>query len=48
MGIEATYYVESYSKEIISHGEEIVQIILKDYASNDVEYVQRRELCYQK
>ena len=42
MGIEATYYVESYSEEIISHGEEVVEIILKDYVSNDVEHVQRK------
>ncbi|MFH6953350.1 restriction endonuclease [Pseudoalteromonas sp. XMcav1-K] len=42
MGIVATYYVESYSEEVISHGDEVVELILKDFSSNDVEHVQRR------
>lgn len=42
MGIEATYYVETYSQEVISHGKEVVEVILKDYVSNDVEHVHRR------
>jgi hypothetical protein len=39
--LEITYFVESYSEEVISHGEDIVDAILKDFNTNDVEYVKR-------
>lgn len=39
--LEITYFVESYSNEVISHGEDIVDAILKDFNTNDVEYVKR-------
>jgi hypothetical protein len=39
--LEITYFVESYSEEVISHGEDIVDAILKDFYTNDVEYVKR-------
>lgn len=39
--LEITYFVESYSKEVISHGADIVDAILKDFNTNDVEYVKR-------
>lgn len=38
-GFDVSYYVESFSHEIISHGEEIVDAILKDFNTNEVEYV---------
>lgn len=37
-----TYYVESFSEEIISHGEQIVEAILKDFNADEVEYVKRK------
>jgi len=37
-----TYFVESFSEEIISHGEEIVEAILKDCNTDEVEYVKRK------
>lgn len=40
--LKITYFVESFSEEIISHGEQIVETILKDFNSNDVEYVKRK------
>lgn len=39
IGIVATYYVESFSDEVISHGEDIVEAILKDFNSEETEYV---------
>lgn len=36
------YYVESFSEEIISHGEQIVEAILKDFNTDEVEYVKRK------
>ena len=33
-----TYYVESATQEIISHGEELVQAVLKDFSTQDIEY----------
>ncbi|MGP4073235.1 restriction endonuclease [Piscibacillus sp. B03] len=41
-GLKVTYYVESYSNEVISHGEQIVEAILKEFNTNDVEYVKRK------
>lgn len=41
-GFDVSYYVESYSHEIISHGEEIVDAILKDFNTNEVEYVKKK------
>lgn len=39
--LEITYFVEAYSREVISHGADIVDAILKDYSTNNVEYVKR-------
>ncbi|NLD49038.1 MAG: hypothetical protein GX660_17915, partial [Clostridiaceae bacterium] len=38
-----TYFVESFSAEIISHGEQVVDAILKDFNTNDIEYVKRNK-----
>lgn len=42
VAIEANYYVESFSDEVILHGEEVVELILKDFQSDNVEHVQRK------
>lgn len=39
--LEITYFVEAYSREVISHGANIVDAILKDYNTNNTEYVKR-------
>ena len=41
-GFDISYYVESFSHEIITHGEEIVEAILKDFNTNEVEYVKNK------
>lgn len=41
-GLKVTHFVESFSDEVISHGEQIVDAILKDFNSKDVEYVKRK------
>lgn len=38
---KVTYFVESYSEEIISHGEQVVDVILKDFNTDDIEYVKK-------
>lgn len=37
-----SYFVESFSEEVISHGEQIVGAILKDFNTAEVEYVKRK------
>jgi len=37
-----TFYVGSTSNEIILHGDQIVEVILKDFLSGEVEYVKRK------
>lgn len=39
--IEASYFVESVIEEFISDGEEIVDAILKDFITDDIEYVKK-------
>ncbi|WP_052241787.1 restriction endonuclease [Plesiomonas shigelloides] len=39
--IVVTYYVESFDHETIRYGEDIVNMILKDYSSNELEHVHR-------
>lgn len=39
--IEVSYFVESFSHEVISHGEQLVDAILKDFDTNEVEYVKK-------
>lgn len=41
IGLEVTYFVESYSQETVSHGEELVEAILKDYNTGTTEHVKR-------
>ena len=41
-GFDISYYVESFSHEIISYGEEIVEAILKDFKTNEVEFVKKK------
>lgn len=38
---QVTYFVEVYSEEIVSYGEEIVDAILKDFNTDNIEYVKR-------
>lgn len=40
--VKITYFVESFSEEVICYGEQIVDAILKDFNTNDVEYVKRK------
>lgn len=40
--LNATYYVEDYSEEIINHGVDIVEAILKDFFTDDVDHVKRK------
>jgi hypothetical protein len=42
IGIKASYYVESVREEIISHGELLVENILKDFNSGEIEYVKNK------
>lgn len=39
-----TFYVGSTSSEIILHGDQIVEVILKDFISGEVEYLKRKAL----
>jgi len=39
---DVSFYVESYSRDIIRHGEEIVEAILKDFNTSEVEFVKRK------
>lgn len=42
--LECTFYVESISQEIISHGENLVEAILKDFNTQSVEYIHTPKL----
>ena len=41
IGIEVSYFVESFSHEVILHGAQVVDAILKDFNTNEVEYVKK-------
>ena len=41
-GLKVTYFVKSYSEEIMIHGAEVVEAILKDFKTGEVEYVKKK------
>lgn len=41
--LDIEYYIESFSIESVIHGEDVVDVILKDYVTKDTEYVKNKE-----